>query len=147
MLQAYSVSNAKSHLAKLRRNAITNWQESIIENGKENQSQSVSLIATVVIDDLTSYCKFTHEWVKEDEDISWTLICPEIDIFGVGESKEEAIESLIDTALEYTELFFESPAIYMSNASGDRRKHYGFLRRIARCNDDRYKIREVLGLY
>ena len=144
-LPTYNVSTAKSHLARLRRSAITDWKESIIENSKENQSESVSLIATVVIDDLTSFCKFTHNWVKEEEDTVWTLISPEIDAFGVGETKEEAINSLIDTALEYSELFFESPSLYMSAAT-NRRQHYGFLRRIARCERDREKIRAVLGV-
>jgi hypothetical protein len=143
MLQTYSVSAAKSRLTELRRVALTG-QEILIENEKESNSDSVSIIATFLLDEFESCFIFTHKWVKEDGDTVWTLVVPEIDVFGVGETKEDTVQSLAETAQEYAELFFGNLNMYMSDAIG-RRHHYFFLRRIARCNGDLDKIKKVLG--
>ncbi len=142
-MQTYSISMAKARLPELRRAALIG-EEFLVKNDKENQSDYISIIATQVLDEVLSALKFTHEWVKEEGDEVWTLIVPEIDIFGIGETKEEAIKSLSSTASEYADLFFKNLPMYMSDAV-NRRQHYGYLRRIVRCEGDEIKIREVLG--
>jgi hypothetical protein len=137
------VSIAKAKLPELRRAALMG-EESIIKNDKSGQSEDVSLIATSLLDEVLSVLNFTHQWEREDGDEVWTLIVPEIDVFGVGKTQEEAIVSLVDTVQEYAGIFFSNLSMYLNVAIG-RRQHYGYLRRIARCEGDKARIREVLG--
>jgi hypothetical protein len=143
MLQTYSILRAKSKLTELRREALTG-HEFLIENKKENNSEPVSIISTQLLDELVEVCTFNLRWVREEGDEVWTLIVPEIDIFGIGKTKEEAIQSLAETVQEYADLFFKNLTMYMSDSLG-RRNHYFFLRRIARCENDLQKVKKVLG--
>ena len=88
---------------------------------------------------------FSHAWTKENGDENYTLYVPEVDVFGVGPTKEAAIESLIETVQEYAVLFFGDLRFYLS-PTVRRDKHFGYLRRIVSCGGDSKQIRAVLGL-
>ena len=90
---------------------------------------------------------FSPTWTTApgDENENYTLYVPEVDVFGVGPTKEAAVESLIETIQEYATLYFGDLRYYLS-PSVRRDNHFGYLRRIARCEGDFKQIRAVLGL-
>ena len=88
---------------------------------------------------------FSHFWTNEPGDETYTLYVPEVDVFGVGPTKEAAIESLIETMQEYAEIYFFDLRFYLSSTVG-RDGHFEYLRRIVRCDGDHKQIRAVLGL-
>ena len=143
----YNVSTAKAQLGEIRRAAL-DGHEVIITNTKNrnNNNQSVSVIASSLLDSIIEHgCKFSFMWTKEEGDEDYTLYVPEVDVFGVGQTKEAAIESLIDAVQEYAELYFGDLRFYMS-PTVHRENHFGYLRRIIRCDGDFKRLRSVLGL-
>ena len=90
---------------------------------------------------------FSPTWTTApgDENENYTLYVPEVDVFGVGPTKEAAIESLTETMQEYATLYFRDLRFYLSPTVG-RGNHFKYLRRIVRCDGDTNQIRKVLGL-
>ena len=142
----YNVSTAKAQLGEIRRAAL-DGQEVIITNTKNrNKNESVSVISSTLLDSIIERsCKFSPAWTKEEGDENYTLYVPEVDVFGVGPTKETAIESLIETMQEYAELYFGDLRFYLS-PTVNRLHHFGYLRRIIRCDGDPKQLRAALGL-
>ena len=88
---------------------------------------------------------FSPAWTKDNGDENYTLYVPEVDVFGVGPTKEAAIESLIETSQEYATLYFGDLQFYLSPTVG-RNGHLKYLRQIVRCEGDHKQIRAALGL-
>ena len=83
---------------------------------------------------------FSHTWTQEAGDENYTLYVPEVDVFGVGPTKEAAIASLIETIQEYAKLYFADLRYYQSPPVS-RTSHYGPLSEVAACAGDLLKIR------
>ena len=88
---------------------------------------------------------FSPAWTTENGDENFTLYVPEVDVFGVGPTKEAAVESLIETIQEYATLYFGDLQFYLSPTVG-RNGHLKYLRQIVRCEGDHKQIRAALGL-
>ena len=88
---------------------------------------------------------FSPAWTKEPGDETYTLYVPEVDVFGVGPTKEAAVESLLETIQEYATLYFGDLQFYLSPTVG-RNGHLKYLRQIVRCEGDHKQIRAALGL-
>ena len=88
---------------------------------------------------------FSPTWTKAPGDENYTLYVPEVDVFGVGPTKEAAVESLIETIQEYATLYFGDLQFYLSPTVG-RNGHLKYLRQIVRCEGDHKQIRAALGL-
>ena len=142
----YNVSTAKAQLGEIRRAALDGHEIIITNTKKRINDESVSVIASSLLDSIIERsCKFFPTWTKEEGDENYTLYVPEVDVFGVGQTKEAAVESLIETIQEYATLYFGDLRYYLS-PSVRRDNHFGYLRRIARCEGDSKQIRAVLGL-
>ena len=90
---------------------------------------------------------FSPTWTTApgDENENYTLYVPEVDVFGVGPTKEVAIESLIETMQEYATLYFADLRYYQSPPVS-RASHYGPLSEVAACAGDLLKIRGLFPL-
>ena len=90
---------------------------------------------------------FSPTWTTApgDENENYTLYVPEVDVFGVGPTREAAIASLIETIQEYAELYFRDLRFYLS-PTVERAGHFKYLRQIVRCEGDHKQIRALLGL-
>ena len=88
---------------------------------------------------------FSCSWAKEAGDKNYIIYVLEVDVFGVGPTREAALESLIETIQEYAVLYFRDLRFYLSPTVG-RDGHFEYLRQIVRCDGDHKQIREVLGL-
>jgi len=140
------IHEAKNKLTALRREAITG-KEFILANAKNKDDKPVSLISTVLLDELCETKSFSFEWIDEptDESEYYSLYNPEIGVYGVGTTRRESIVDFIDNIVEYAEVYWNDLPFYLS-PSGGRREHYWYLRRIIRCQGDSDKIYRVLDL-
>ncbi|AGL00513.1 hypothetical protein [Desulfoscipio gibsoniae] len=140
------IHEAKNKLSALRREAIIG-KEFILADTKRKDDKPVSLISTVLLDELCETKTFSFEWIDEptEETEHYSLYNQETGVYGVGPTKREAIEDFIDNIVDYTEVYLNDLPFYLS-PSGDRRAHYWYLRRIIRCKGDRDQIYRVLDL-
>lgn len=146
IMTTLAINEAKNKLTSLRREALTG-KEILLDDAKRKDNQPVSLISTALLDELCYSKVFSYEWAdtpgESQEDYS--LWNPETGVYGVGKTKAEAIEDLIDNVLDYAIVYFNDLPYYLSR-SGNTYDHYWYLRRILRCNGDREMLYKVLDL-
>lgn len=145
-LTTVTIKKAKDSLTELRREAIIG-KEIIISDGKRKNEPDASLISTSLLDDLCESLKFTYNWVDNPDKKTgmFSLWCNELNTYGTGETREEATKDLIDNIMTYLNVFFNDLPFHLSK-SNPNRKHYWYLRRIARCADTQDKLIEILNL-
>ncbi len=140
------VHEAKNKLTALRREAVIG-KEFLLADAKRKDDQPVSLISTVLLDELCETKTFSYEWIdgpgKEND--HYSLYNLETGVYGVGPTKMEAVEDFIDNIIDYAGVYFDDLPFYLSS-SGGRREHYWYLRRVLRCEGDRERIYRILDL-
>jgi len=141
-----SIHEAKNKLTALRREAVTGI-EFLLADTRRKDDCPVSLISTALLDELCETKTFSYEWLDKpgEEGEHYSLYNIETGIYGVGPTKQEAVEDFIDNILDYAQVYFNDLTYYLS-PSGGRREHYWYLRRVLRCEEDREKLLCVLGL-
>ena len=145
-MTTFTVSEAKNKLTSLRREALTG-KEILLDDAKRKENQPVSLIATALLDDLCDSKVFTYQWTDEPagDQFHYSLWNNETGVYGVGETKIEAINDFIDHILDYANVYFNDLPFYLSR-SGNTYGHYWYLRRVLRCNGDRDVLYKVLDV-
>lgn len=145
ILQVNSISQARTEFQKLFKQAIYSNREFLAENAKETSTdETVSIIRTKLLDEWLEHAyKFNPVWEWDEENKLWSVTLPEIRIYADAPTKEEAAEQLIDLALDYCEDYFNRLDLF--SVLPDRRGHYPYLRRIARCKDAT-RVKEVFNL-
>jgi predicted RNase H-like HicB family nuclease len=111
---------------------------------KGDEKNAVSIISTQSLDNLFSrIAPFKLIWEYDQILKGYTVTIEGLStVYGEGNTKEEAIEDLIDALLEYTELYYSNIEWFTSENSATN-FDFPFLRRIARCNGDREKIKQL----
>lgn len=140
------VHEAKNRLTALRREAILG-KEILLDDAKRKDDQPVSLISTVLLDELCETKTFSSAWIDEpgNESDLYSLYNRETGVYGVGAAQLKAIEDFIDNIIDYAGVYFDDLPFYLSPSSG-RREHYWYLRRVLRCEGDREKVYRILDL-
>lgn len=145
MLPVNSISQARTEFQKLFKQAVFSNREFLAENAKETSSdETVSIIRTKLLDEwLDRAYTFNPVWEYDEENKLWSVSLSEIRVYTDAPTKEDAAEQLIDLALDYCEDYFKRLDLF--TALPDRRGHYPYLRRVARCKDAA-QVKEVLKL-
>ena len=146
-MPTYAINEAKNKLTFLRREALTG-KEILMDDTRRKDNEYVSLVATSLLDELCEETKpFTYKWtdVPGENQETYSLWNNETGVYGVGITKVEAIEDLIDNIVDYANVYFEDLPYYLST-SGKNRSHYWYLRRVMRCNGNREILCKVLAL-
>jgi hypothetical protein len=146
LMPSVSVHEAKNKLTALRREAVIG-KEFLLADAKRKDAQPVSLISTVLLDELCETKTFSYEWLDGpgQEGDHYSLYNRETGVYGVGPTKREAVEDFIENIIDYAGVYFNDLPFYLS-PSGGRREHYWYLRRVLRCEGDREKLYRVLDL-
>jgi hypothetical protein len=146
VMPTLAISEAKNKLTSLRREALTG-KEIILDDAKRKDDGPVSLISTALLDELCSGKVFTYEWADEpgNGQENYSLWNHETGVYGVGSTKDEAIEDYIDNIIDYANVYYSDLPYYLSH-SGNTYNHYWYLRRVVRCNGDRKKLYQILNL-
>lgn len=145
MLQVSSISRTRTEFQKLYKQAVLYNREFLAENAKETTTdETVSIIRTKLLDEwLDRAYTFYPVWDYDEDNQLWSLMLPEISIYTDAPSKAETIEQITELVLDYCEDYFNRLDFF--TALPDRRFHYPYLRRIARCKDTA-QMKEVLNL-
>ncbi|BAF60679.1 hypothetical protein PTH_2498 [Pelotomaculum thermopropionicum SI] len=141
-----SVHEAKNKLTALRREAAAG-KEFLLADVRRKDDSPVSLISTGLLDELCETKTFSYEWLDQpgSESENYSLYNVETGVYGVGPTRQDAVEDFIDNILDYAQVYFADLPYYLS-PSGGRRAHYWYLRRVLRCAGDREKLFRVLDL-
>jgi len=84
--------------------------------------------------------------IKAEQDAElniWTVSVDELDIYGEGPTKGEAVEDLVTSTLDYLELYYERLDLY---ARYDTVQKKAVVAKLARCEGDREKLRRLMGV-
>lgn len=109
----------------------------------ETEQGEVSHINKAYLDYLFENGIQLQSHIIRDEEIGgFTVICETIELYGEGETIDEAIEDLIDTSFDYFSLFQEDPVLY--SKMNTMEKNIAILK-LLRCVSDE-EIRTVMGL-
>lgn len=153
-MEVYTVAEAKNNFPKLRRLAAKG-NEFIVVDHKRAETAAVSFIATELLDKITkeALAGLTYEWLNKPGDIisqdelnqTWNLWNKQLKILGVGETKEEAVQTLAEDAVSYANEYFDD-LDYFLNPRSERDGHYWILRGIRQGNEEITKVIEIMDL-
>ena len=73
----------------------------------------------------------------------WTAYIPELDVWGRGNTMDEAVEDLVLAAQDYMEVFLDNIPFYLG---AGRKEHLPYIFRIFFTRGNREKLREFLGV-
>lgn len=141
ILKEKSISATKQEFPSIFRRALEGF-EIITGNKKSNTDKTVSIISTDLLEEtIDAAYKFNPIIDPDTEGHGYTVALDEVMVFGDGDTVNEAVFDLIDNLIEYTSMYFEKIDFYRQ--IDNRKNHYPYLRRIAKCTD-RDEVLEVI---
>ena len=104
---------------------------------------TVSIISTDLLKDILEKYEFNPEITYDGETKQHEICLKEINAYGSGDTKEEAIRIVLDNVMALTEDFFEDIELYMR--MDPQKKQYPYFMRISYCKTESELLR-VLNL-
>lgn len=141
LAKALPVSETKTRFSELAKSAALGLE--IISVNRHSSSQLISLIKTDILTAALKTMKFSisEEW---DEELGVvTISVDEIPIYGEGNTQQEAINSLVDAAIEYTSVYQEKIDLFSRT---DSPMVQAFMVKLIRAGEDRQAVQEALGI-
>lgn len=115
----------------------------VITYNAMGKAGEVSHLSKQIVDFLLESIQF-HISEEFDEELGvYTISADDINIYGEGNTKDEAIEDLINSILEYTAIYIDQ--INLFSKVEDITKQ-GYMLKVIRCGNDKEKLKKVLGL-
>jgi antitoxin YefM len=112
----------------------------VVIQPRKKSEEPTFLFKQTVVHQLLSEYKFQCTLVDEEEG-SYAYWLDPLDIYGYGETKEDAINSLIDDLLLYCEEYTQNPERYLS--APNRKHHLPYVFKVMCCNDPK-EIKQML---
>ncbi len=132
-LSEKSISAAKQNLPEIIREAEAGY-ETITRNFKSSKEKRVSIISTDLFEEiLDSAYKFNTIIEKDEEGNGYTISINELLIHGDGLTLPEALRDLAENVMDYASDYLKRMDFFRQIEN--RKGHYPYLRRIAKCND------------
>ena len=139
--QALPISEAKARFSELVRKAGTGLE--VLSANKHDSTLLVSIVRTDILTAALDSLTFTICETVDAELGVTTVAVEEIPVYGEGQTREEAIQSLLDATLDYAEVYLERIELFSHT---DSPKTQGLMIRLLRCREDRQAIRQTLGI-
>lgn len=137
----FNIRDTKKYYSDINTRAL-NGMEIITFNAMKDKEE-VSHINKLYVDFLLDNLHFTPV-VEHDEELQiFTIALNEIDMYGEGKSKEEAAEDLLKSIQEYINIYYNKLDLY---TKVDPISKQLYMLKLARCNEDKEKIRETIGV-
>jgi len=140
-LLALVLNEAKKHLADVIKESNKKMRLFFIKD-EENSLRSW-IMGEQLMEMLFDGVSCCPEWEKEHQLGIWTVYVPELDVWGKGETEEEAAEDLVSAAFDYMEVFLGNVPFFLS---AGRKKHLPYIFSVMLMHGNRDKMREFLGL-
>lgn len=143
VLEKYNIRDTKRFFSRVNRKA-QEGVEVITYDGLRPAQSEVSHIKTEVLDKVFSIFQFHPEWTFDKELSTWTVSLRELPVYGEGRTKKEAVQDLVDSLLEYVEIYYKDLHWFLGRE--ETSSYFPYLRQVARCDGDREKIARLVGL-
>lgn len=141
----FNIRDTKRYYSDLNSDAL-NGLEIVTFKGINKNAKSdgeVSHIKTSYIDYLMGFLKFNPIITSGEEVGGYTIALNEIDMYGEGDTLEEAKENLIDSILEYISIYVDEIDLFTKVESISKQV---YMLKLIRCDGDRQKLKKEIGL-
>lgn len=135
------LSEAKKHLADVIKESNKKLRLFFIKD--EETSLRSWVLGEGLAEKLFENFSCRVELEKEPKLGFWTAYVPELDLWGRGDTKEEAADDLLAAALDYMEVFLENIPFYIG---AGRKNHLPYVFRLLTTGGNKEKLKEFLGL-
>ena len=134
----YNVKQTKNEYSKVNNLTLKGFEVITYEH---NTKEEVSHLKKTIVDFLLKQVRFSVDEVYDNELEGWTVSVPEIDLYGEGTTKEEAITDLVNSIHEYIALYTATDFLSQHESA----EKQAAIIKLMRCeNDD--ALRKELGL-
>ena len=110
-------------------------------NKNESKKEEVNHIKTSYINFLMGFFRFKPD-IQMKENF-YVINLNEINVYGEGDTLEEAKENLVDSVFEYINIYTNKIHIFHEFESVERQ---AYMLKLIRCNGDRDKLKKEVGL-
>ena len=143
--ERYNVSDTKKYYSRINDSVLAGLIVTTFNAFKEEKSSEVSHIRKDILEHLALSCnKYDIVKTYDEEYDAWTVaIENNINLYGEGKTREEAVENLIDSAIDYAIVYKEKSDLFCRIENLDK---IVFYIRILICQGDRDKVRFLLGV-
>jgi len=104
----------------------------VIIQPRKQSEEPTFLFKQAIVDQLLSEYKFKYSLVDEEEN-NYAYWLDTLDLFGYGETKEAAFNSLVDDLLIYCQQYTQNPERYFS--APNRKHHLPYVLKVMCCNN------------
>jgi len=133
----------RSNISEVIDDVVTGYNVVISGNVKKNSTKTAAIISTKILDEILDIYRFNPVINFDAETNQFEAILNEINIYGCGDTKEEAIEIATDMVIDITEDYFENAEMYARIP--DQKAKYPYFLRVRNCSS-RDEVKKVLGL-
>lgn len=141
----YNVRDTKKNYSLLNTAALNGLEivtyKGINKNTKKNGE--VSHIKTDYVDYLMKFVKFNPVIESGEELGGYTVSLKEIDMYGEGATVEKAKEDLLNSVMEYIDIYVDQIELFSKVESIEKQI---YMLKLIRCDGDRNKIKKEIGL-
>ena len=136
-----NVKQTKNEYSKVNNLALRGFEVSTYYKDEKDSKEVVSHIKKAIFDYLLAHVTFTVDEVYDEEMNGWTVAVPEIDLYGEGATREDAIRDLIYSIHEYIKIYTESDFLSKHESAAKQ----AAILRLMRCTHDD-ELLKVLSL-
>lgn len=141
LTEAVPVSVVKARFSEFVRKAAVGFE--VVAANKHGASGPVSIIRTDILTAVLNALEFSIAEETDEELGVLTISVDEIPIYGEGRSREQAVESLVDAALDYARVYEERIELFSHVDSPLTQAH---MLKLLRCGGDRAALKQALGV-
>ena len=139
--RAIPLTKAKKNISHLYKQAEAGLE--VLITIKNSGLSNVSLINSDILNALFDILVVPIMETRDENLGGLTIAIPYLPIYGEGETREEAVENLIDSVIEFREVYLENLDLYKCSLSAFNR---AILLKLLRCGDNRKAIRATLNV-
>lgn len=112
-------------------------------NKNVQEAEEVSHIKTPYVNYLMGFLKFNPIIESGEELGGYTIALNEIDMYGEGDTLDLAKENLIDSILEYIDIYVDKIDVFNQVESIEKQV---YMLKLIRCDGDRENLKKEIGL-
>lgn len=143
MPEVLAIADAKKNFSTLIRESSESFKCFRVGNALRNDAPKSFIIGEEAIRELVADLHCNPRWEQDTENNLWSVEVPELDIFAQGSTREEAINELLETALDFALVYQHDPAFYFKMG---RRRQYPYVLAVLLAFDKPTELRHLLGV-
>lgn len=137
----FNIRDTKRFYSDINEKALNGIE--VITYNAMGKGGEVSHLSKKIVDFLFDSLQF-HISEEFDEEMGvYTISADDINIYGEGSTKDEAIEDILNSIIEYAAIYVEQIDLF-SKVEDITKQSY--MLKVIRCGNDKVKLKKVLGL-